>query len=65
MYRVNLIEDKLKELMAEGVIKVSVSGRTVGQVNGLSVVSLGDHAFGQPSRITVTTAMGTGGIMVR
>lgn len=47
IYRVNLIEDKLKELMADGIIKVSVTGRTVGQVNGLSVLSLGDYAFGQ------------------
>jgi predicted ATP-dependent protease len=35
----------------------------VGQVNGLAVYQLGDFSFGRPSRITVKTFMGTGGIV--
>jgi len=35
----------------------------VGQINGLSVYALGDHAFGRPSRITGTIALGRGGVV--
>jgi predicted ATP-dependent protease len=35
----------------------------VGQVNGLSVIKLGDIAFGQPARITATTGAGSGGVI--
>jgi predicted ATP-dependent protease len=35
----------------------------VGQVNGLSVVGLGDIAFGQPSRITASIALGREGVI--
>jgi predicted ATP-dependent protease len=42
---------------------IDVRGAEVGQVNGLSVVGLGDIAFGQPTRITASTAMGRDGIV--
>jgi predicted ATP-dependent protease len=35
----------------------------VGQVNGLSVLSLGDYAFGKPGRITVRTYTGRSGVV--
>jgi predicted ATP-dependent protease len=38
-------------------------GGVVGQVNGLSVYTLGDHAFGRPSRITATYALGKEGVV--
>jgi ATP-dependent Lon protease len=63
IYRVNLIEEKLQEMIEEGTILIDSDGKVSGQVNGLSVYSLGDHSFGRPSRITAKTSMGKAGII--
>jgi lon-related putative ATP-dependent protease len=61
--RVNLVEEKIKEMIHEGVILLDVTGTVVGQINGLSVYDLGDYAFGKPSRITAETALGREGVI--
>lgn len=63
VYRVKLIEEKLQEMITDGVILIDTDGAVVGQVNGLSVYDTGEHAFGKPSRITVKTAIGRAGII--
>jgi ATP-dependent Lon protease len=63
IYRVNLIEEKIQEMIEDGTILIDSDGKEVGQVNGLSVYSLGDHSFGAPSRITAKTSMGKAGII--
>jgi predicted ATP-dependent protease len=50
-------------MIEEGTILVDTTGEKVGQINGLSVMSLGDFAFGKPSRITVSTGVGKKGII--
>jgi len=62
-YRSNLVEERIRELIAEGTIMVDVSGEAVGQVNGLGVIDLGDIRFGKPSRITAKTFMGKSGVV--
>ncbi|MFB6258741.1 MAG: Lon protease family protein [Flavobacteriales bacterium] len=62
-YRSNLIQVKLDELIQEGTIDIDVKGEEVGQVNGLAVLDTGDISFGKPSRITVSTAMGSSGFV--
>jgi predicted ATP-dependent protease len=62
-FRLNLIEKRLQELIAEGTLLVDVAGAEVGQVNGLAVYQMGDFTFGKPSRITAKTFMGRGGIV--
>jgi predicted ATP-dependent protease len=62
-FRLNLIEKRLQELIAEGTVLVDVEGAVVGQVNGLAVYQMGDFSFGKPSRITAKTFMGRGGIV--
>jgi predicted ATP-dependent protease len=42
---------------------VDTDGEVVGQLNGLSVYLMGDYSFGKPSRITVRTFMGKGGVV--
>jgi predicted ATP-dependent protease len=42
------------------MVLIATEGTKVGQVNGLSVLSLGTFSFGQPSRITATVHMGKG-----
>jgi lon-related putative ATP-dependent protease len=61
--RLDRIEELLREMIARGSLFVDLEGTAVGQVNGLAVHSIGDHAFGLPSRITATTAMGREGII--
>ncbi|MBM4433263.1 MAG: ATP-dependent protease, partial [Chloroflexi bacterium] len=62
-FRHNLPDERIKELMQRGVIMIDVDGDVVGQVNGLSVYSLGDISFGKPSRITCKTFLGRGGVI--
>lgn len=62
-YRSNRYEEKLREMFARGELLVDVQGREVGQVNGLSVIDLGDYAFGRPSRITAVTGVGQRGVV--
>lgn len=61
--RVKLVEEKIQEMIEDGSILIDTEGLVVGQVNGLSVYQMGEHAFGKPSRITVKTAMGRTGII--
>jgi lon-related putative ATP-dependent protease len=62
-YRSSLVQEKIRDYILRGVIKIDLSGAVVGQVNGLSVVNLGDFSFGQPSRITVSIGLGREGII--
>lgn len=57
------IPAKVREMIAEGALRISLGGRTVGQVNGLSVVDLGEIRFGWPWRITAATGVGQEGIV--
>jgi len=62
-YRSNLIQEKIREMMKEGTMLIDTTGNVIGQVNGLSVLSLGDYSFGRPSRVTVSIGMGKAGII--
>jgi lon-related putative ATP-dependent protease len=61
-YRSNLFEERVHELIAEGTIAIDTTGARTGQVNGLSVLDLGDHRFGRPSRVTARVSVGTGAV---
>lgn len=63
VYRVNLIEERIQEMIADGTILIDTESAVVGQVNGLSVHDMGDYAFGRPSRITARVALGRAGII--
>lgn len=62
-FRSNRIEEEIRELITQGTILVDIDGRKVGQVNGLAVLQLGAYAFGRPSRVTASVAMGQAGIV--
>jgi len=62
-YRSNKVEQLVQEMIEDGRIMVDTEGEVVGQLNGLSVYLLGDYSFGKPSRITVRTFMGKGGVV--
>jgi predicted ATP-dependent protease len=61
--RGGLIESKLRDMIARGTLRIEVSGKRVGQINGLTVHEIGEHAFGLPARITATAAAGDSGII--
>lgn len=63
VYRSSLVSDRIREMIVEGDLMVDLEGSAVGQVNGLSVYSLGDVSFGRPSRITASTYMGRPGVV--
>ena len=63
VYRSNMVEEKIQESIAKGVIMVDTEGMVTGQINGLAVYNMGDYAFGKPSRITCETYMGTEGLV--
>ena len=62
-YRCNKVEKKILEATEEGTILIDTDGEVVGQINGLSVIDLGDYRFGIPSRITAKTYAGRAGIV--
>jgi predicted ATP-dependent protease len=62
-YRSNLLEEKIRELITKGLILVDTDGTVAGQINGLSVLQLGDYTFGQPSRITARAYVGGRGVV--
>lgn len=63
VYRSNRIEERMQEMFDEGTILVDTADAEVGQINGLSVITLGDYTFGRPSRVTARVYMGRGGMI--
>ncbi|TLF52828.1 ATP-dependent protease [Halomonas urmiana] len=63
LWRAGRLRERSHELFTRGTLMVATEGRVVGQVNGLSVIQLGESAFGQPSRITATARPGEGRVV--
>ncbi len=63
----NRRSDRLREVLHEqilrGAVLVDTAGARVGQVNGLSVMQLGNFSFGKPSRISARVRVGRGEIV--
>lgn len=62
-YRSNLVQEKIREYIERNVILIDTSGAAVGQINGLSVMSVGDFEFGAPSRLTASIGLGREGVI--
>ena len=61
--RLGMVPDKLNQLIENNTIMIDTSGTVVGQVNGLTVLSVADYEFGLPARITARTSPGAAGIV--
>ncbi len=63
VYRTGLVQERLQDMIARGQLLIDVQGDTIGQINGLAVLDIGDAAFGKPSRITASVEPGRVGIV--
>lgn len=63
IYRSNRIEQRIQELIDEDTIIIDTSGSRVGQINGLTILDLGDYSFGKPARLTAKSYPGKAGIV--
>ncbi|MDF2155178.1 ATP-binding protein [Vibrio sp. CAU 1672] len=61
--RVSYLKERHQESVLRGIRTIDTEGFAVGQINALSVVAVGDHPFGLPTRITATIRLGDGKIL--
>ena len=57
------ISEQLMQEISEGTILIDTQGKKTGQINGLTVMELGETRFGQPARITATVYSGSNGLV--
>ncbi len=62
-YRSGHIRERMFNNIHDGTILIDTQGEKVGQVNGLTVLRIGESEFGQPSRITGTVRYGNGDVL--
>ncbi|MBI4454365.1 MAG: AAA family ATPase [Acidobacteria bacterium] len=63
IHRLDRLRELIQEEIRRGTILIDTQGANVGQVNGLSVITLGQFAFGRPSRITARVRLGKGEVI--
>ena len=63
VYRSDRVRERIQEEIRRGTLLIDTTGERFGQVNGLSVVMLGDFMFGHPSRITAQARLGKGEVL--
>ncbi len=63
VYRSDRLRERMQENILRGTILIDTEGSKVGQVNGLSVLQLGNFSFGEPSRITARVRLGKGEVI--
>ena len=60
--RIQKYNEKYQEMINDRTILIDTEGMEVGQINGLTVMTIGDYSFGLPTRITASTYVGKNGI---
>jgi len=63
IYRGDRVREKTHEMISRGIVLLDLDGGKVGQINGLSVLGIGEFRFGKPSRITARVRMGIGKVI--
>ena len=61
--RSSLIADKMHEDLTDGMLLIEADGSRVGVVNGLAVLTVGEHSFGRPFRVTARCFAGESGVV--
>lgn len=63
IFRSDRLRQRIQEEIHRGTVHIDTEGEKVGQINGLSVMMLGDFAFGRPSRISGRVQIGKGQVI--
>lgn len=61
--RVKKYDDKYMEMIKDNTLLIDTTGSKVGQINGLTIMNVGDYTFGKPVKITANTYTGKNGII--
>jgi len=61
--RTGRVSQTLLNDIKEGHVLIATDGKAIGKVNGLTVLDIGDTAFGTPARITSTVFAGASGVV--
>ncbi|OUS27679.1 ATP-dependent protease [Gammaproteobacteria bacterium 45_16_T64] len=62
-YRNSRLSEQVREQILDGTIVISTTGVATGQMNGLSIIEVGESVFGCPSRITASVHPGNNGVV--
>ena len=62
-HRNSRLKDQMFDSIRDGTMLLDVSGKVVGQINALSVLSSGGAEFGMPNRVTANCYFGSGDII--
>lgn len=61
--RIKKYDEKYVEMIKENTLLINTSGSSVGEINGLTVMTIGDYTFGKPAKITANTYTGKTGVV--
>ena len=61
--RIKKYDSRYSEMIKENTLLINTSGFEIGQINGLTVMTIGNYSFGKPSKITANTFTGKNGII--
>ena len=61
--RIKKYDDKYMEMIKDQTLLIDTSGAKIGQINGLTIMNVGDYTFGKPVKITANTYTGKNGIV--
>jgi predicted ATP-dependent protease len=62
-FRSNLIQEKINEMIKRKKLMITLTDSKIGQINGISIIDLGDISFGRPNKITASVASGKEGLI--
>ena len=63
IYRSDRLRERVQEAILRETILIDTEGEEISQVNGLSVIQLGNFGFGRPTRITARVRLGKGEVV--
>jgi len=61
--RIKKYDSKYIEMIKDNTLLINTNGSLVGELNGLTIMTIGDYSFGKPAKITVNTYTGKGGVV--
>ena len=61
--RIKKYDSMYTEMIKENTLLIDTAGAKVGQINGLTIMNIGDYMFGKPVKITATTYTGKNGVI--